>query len=120
MATIAVRIEELKKQKASMPEFCYATRKENILVRMKKLVPGTTCTSIGGMWDYVAHQVATEASDIANILSKYWQNVRFEFLQCSLRLVWQIGPHRKIRTVMVSHVFLGRLLCRPRHISLNI
>jgi len=72
---VQTRIDELRAQKHLLPEFSYSMRKEHILVKMKRLIPGNTSSSIAGVWDESSKQVLTEASDIANILNEYWQKV---------------------------------------------
>lgn len=72
---VQARVEELRDLKPSLPDYNYAVLKESILVQMKRLVPGSTTASIGGVQDETNTDILTEAEDIAHMLSKHWQAV---------------------------------------------
>ena len=69
------RIEELRSKKGLMPDLSFGAMKEHILIQMKRLMPGSTSSSIGGILDETSQQVLTEAEDMAHILNVYWQEV---------------------------------------------
>jgi len=69
------RLGSLKHKRHSMTDFAYSTRKENILVKLKRLLPGSTSSTIGGIWDEANQSVITDSEGIAHELTTFWQRL---------------------------------------------
>lgn len=67
-------LQELQSQKLSLEGHVYDRRKENLPVKLRKLLPGSSC-QVGGILDPLDDTIATSPSDRARIINAHWQSV---------------------------------------------
>ena len=72
--SVKERIESLRNDRSNLPEFIYAQRKENILRKLRRLLPGSS-GNINAVKDPLTDTVTTDPLEIADILTNYWQTV---------------------------------------------
>ena len=70
---LAARLQELKcKRNFDASEYCH--KKEQLLVKLKRMMPGST-TGVTALEDPISHQVASDPEDMARILTEHWGRV---------------------------------------------
>ncbi len=69
------RIAELNILKKYLPGFQVAARKEHILHRMQKLIPGNSEGAVNGILDPSNGATLTDTQPMADALTKHWGDV---------------------------------------------
>ena len=72
---VQARLTTLKRNRHCMEDVTYSTQKKNILMQMKRLLLGSSSSTIGGIWDDVSQSVITDEDGIARELTGFWQTV---------------------------------------------
>ena len=72
--SIKERVESLKLTRDSLPEFICLQRKENLLRRLKRLLPGSS-GEINAILDPTTGDATTDPFDIGRILTNHLQQV---------------------------------------------
>lgn len=86
--SIKERIESLKLARQNLPEFIYLQRKENILRRLRRLLPGSS-GAINALIDPATGSASTDECDISRILTNHWQQVfDLKYTDAELRKRW--------------------------------
>ena len=71
---VTARVQSLSGCRRELPGFEYQCRKEQILVRLKRLLPGQG-TTLNAVADPDTLEAVTEPSEMADILTRHWGNV---------------------------------------------
>ena len=69
---ISTQMQELKNQK--LDPTTYRMRKENLLVRLKRMMPGST-SGLNALEDAASGGICTEPRDMARLLTEHWGRV---------------------------------------------
>ena len=72
---VQARMDELKAVRSQIGASQYESRKEHILKRMQKLLPGNVSSGVDAIIEHEGGQVFTEPEDIARRLTGHWQKV---------------------------------------------
>ena len=88
LATTKERIEELRRQRAVLPENVYRQRKENIASKLRRLLLGSV-GRIEVAKESTSVEVVTGLKEICRALTAYWQRVfAYKPTDSSLRRLW--------------------------------
>ena len=97
------RIEELKQLRSSIPEFAFQHRKENLLVQLHRLLPGTS-PGIHAVRDTESGNVVQEHSKMGEILTAFWQKTfNAKPTNATLRKKW-LDKYRSSLNVSLDQV----------------
>ena len=81
-------MDSLKADRGALPEFLFAQRKENILKKLRRLLPGTS-GDINAIRNPETGAVSTDPPEIGLILTDHWQHVfNFTPTDGELRQKW--------------------------------
>ena len=69
------RVVELKNLRTSDGQAQYDVRREHVMRRMQKLVPGNTSSGVDAVIEHEGGVVHTDPVDIARILRPHWEKV---------------------------------------------
>ena len=72
---VRARIDELKNLRNSVGQAQYDVRKEHVMRRMQKLVPGNSSSGVDAVIEHEGGMVHTDPEDIARILTRNWEKV---------------------------------------------
>ncbi len=72
---IQARMDELRVLRESVPGFEISARKEHILRKMQRLIPGNAIGNVNAVVDPDSRKIISEPNKMAEILTGHWQNV---------------------------------------------